>query len=471
VTAPGRTGVDLVSDPAAQPPGLRALVADLSAWSGHRLVTLGLLLMCFSNRWHDLGVPVPLDRPVLVLGLGLCTVRFFAACGRITIRPVHVLMTLAVAWAGISAISVGSNVGPGLFALIDRFGLLPFFVFALAPAVYATPESRSFLARTFTLFGLYLGVTALAQMLGVKSLVWPGYILDPSVGIHFGRARGPFVESVGNGLMLIYSGAMAGVVAATDRSRAWRRLAVLTIGLTTVGVVLTLTRAIWLGAAVAAIATVVAVPRLRRFALVIGVGAVGVVVAAFLTVPGLGELASDRSGDQSPLWDRYNTNWAALRMLEQHPLTGVGWSQARFLMADFVRQGETYPVTAATAGLEVHNVFLSRLAELGIVGAFLFFAAFAAAAVYPLLRRARSSHELEAWRAALLPVVIAWCTAAMFGPLTYAQPNYMVWALAGVASVAYLGAPRAGASPADPPDVVPPRSAATTSHDTAVTST
>ena len=432
----------------ATPPSGR--VERLVAWAGPRLVVGGLILLCFSKRWDLVGIPIGLDRPMLFAGLALCTLDFFRRGGRLAVRTVHLFMLASLVWVTISALSVGTLSGSGLFALVDRFGVLPFTLFVLAPAIFSDPASRLFLARAFTLFGLYLGITSLAQVLGFDAFVWPQYILDPSVGIHADRARGPFTEGVANGLMLVYTAAFAGFVAATGSSRRWRAVAVLTILLCSVGVVLTLTRAVWLGAAVAGVVTVASIPWLRRRAPLLVLAGAAVLTAAFVVVPDLDQLVTERSASQAPLWDRYNTNWAAVRMVLENPVTGVGWRQSPLLMEQYVRQGDSYPVTAATAGLEVHNVFLSRLADLGLVGAFFWIATFVGAVLFPALRRAETP-ELRRWRHVLMVVVIAWFTAAMFGPVTYPQPNYVIWALAGLVLVTYLTERR-------PRDLVPPPS-------------
>ena len=44
-------------------------------------------------------------------------------------------------------------------------------------------------------FGVYLAITGLAEISGQWWLVFPKYIADPKVGIHFGRARGPMVQA------------------------------------------------------------------------------------------------------------------------------------------------------------------------------------------------------------------------------------------------------------------------------------
>ena len=54
---------------------------------------------------------------------------------------------------------------------------------------------RRILLGTLVAIGAYLSLTAVAEKLGITGLEVPGYISDPTVGIHFGRARGPFVDA------------------------------------------------------------------------------------------------------------------------------------------------------------------------------------------------------------------------------------------------------------------------------------
>ncbi len=430
-------------------PAVRRAPRASAGW-GPRLVVLGLVLACFSGNWRVIGVPGPLDRVLLAAGLGICAVNFVARGGRIRLRPVHVLLALALTWATVSAVSAPGGLGGARFyALVDRFGIIPFALFVLAPAVFGTPASRRLLARAFTVLGAYLALTSLAHMFGATALVWPSYISDPSVGIHLSRARGPYVEAVANGLMLTMSAALAGITAARDTSRRWRFVGAIVVPLCLVGVLLTLTRAIWVGALLALVASAVAVPRLRRWSVPLGAVVAAGAGLAYVAIPGLADLVTQRGGSELPVWDRFNTNWAAVRMLLDHPLTGVGWHESAANMLHYVRQGPTYPVTSASGEIEVHNVFLSRLAELGVVGAALWCAALVAATVHPLLRRPELP-DLAPWRAALLPILIVWTVAAMFGPMPYPQPNYVLWCVGGIALLGYTARPESDVRPRGP---------------------
>ena len=438
------SNLDIADEGVAQP--VRGAVAPpgrddtgeskLAAW-GSRLVTVGLMFTAFSGNWHNLGSPAPLDRPLMLIGIAMCFAGSPQARGSMVLRPIHLAMLLGTAQVLLSIYATEPFQKSSVFALVDRYGVLPFLLLVSSPVVYGAVGQRRFFARVFTVWCLYLGLLALAEGLHLDALVWPRYILDPAVGIHFDRARGPYVEAVANGMMLVMSGAMGAFTFFTDPSRRWRRVGFAATLLAGVGVLLTLTRAIWLGAALAVLLAGIFVPRLRRYVVISGVLAVVGLGAAFAALPSLAQQAGQRADDKLPLYDRLNTNAAAVRMFETHPVFGVGWQQASNRMVDYVRQAADYPVTTASVGLEVHDVFLARLAELGLIGGLLWLAILGNATALPLLRRAETT-DLQAWRAALLPVVVLWGTAALFGPVPYPQPNYFLWCMGGIVLVDYL---------------------------------
>ncbi|MEJ2862408.1 O-antigen ligase family protein [Actinomycetospora flava] len=366
-----------------------------------------------------------------------CLAAFRSRGGQLEGKAIHVVMVLAISWAALSMVLAGTMGPGGLFALFDRFGVGLFLVFAIAPCVYWEDESREFLFRVFAVLGIYLSIVSIGQLSGIPSLVWPSYILDPNVGIHIERARGPYVESVANGLMLSYSAAFAVGVALVDRSRRWRVAGGVVAALCAVGILLTLTRAIWLGAAAAAIAATILIPQLRRLALP---GAVTLILAVGLVytfVPGVSEGAEARAEDEYPVWDRLNTNSAGARMLESNPVAGIGWNNSASKMVEYIRQGDTYPVSVSSGQVEIHNVFLSRLAEIGIPGFVLWLAVLVMAVVAAVVRVPDYS-SLEPLRSVLAAMLIVWTFAAMLGPAPYLQPNYVLWTVAGAVSLGSL---------------------------------
>ena len=101
------------------------------------------------------------------------------------------------------------------------------------------------------LFGIYLVATAIFEMTGQWSLVFPRYIADPEQGIHFGRARGPMVQSARLGLYLIACLAATWILLFWQAhwGRIGRLIAVALAPLYAGAAFLTYTRSVWMGLA------------------------------------------------------------------------------------------------------------------------------------------------------------------------------------------------------------------------------
>lgn len=396
---------------------------------GFWLVLAGLLLSCFAGHWKDLGVPVPLDRFLLGAGLLLEWDRARVERRLPILTAAGVLLIAAAAWAALSFAGSPVRTADGFWFLLDLY-VVPTVLFVCAPLLFGTRRRRFALAASFAVFGLYLGFTAITQTLHLSALVFPSYILDPSIGLHQDRARGPYVEAVDNGLMLVISGAFAVFLAHTASSRRWRMVGAVAALLCVVGSALTLTRAIWIATAAGLVIAIAVVPGLRRrlpLVLVALVALGGLFLAAF---PDFLVAATARGESQLPIYDRLNVAQGARAMTFQYPLFGVGWNQAGIRMIEFVRLGQDYPVTASSAGLIPHNIFLGRFAELGIPGAALWLASLVAALVLPVLHRCRSA--LQPWRPVLLACTVCWLIAANFGPVNYSEPQYLLFLLGGI---------------------------------------
>ncbi|ROP26750.1 O-antigen ligase-like membrane protein [Pseudokineococcus lusitanus] len=358
------------------------------------------------------------------------------------------LATSSLVWR----IGGGGADADSVFALADRL-VVPFVLFAVAPVVFADRAARDLLLRGLTCLGAYLAVTSVLELVAPAWVV-PSYVVDPSLGIHVGRARGPFLSSEANGLVLVTCGAAACLLA--GRRGGWRPLALVVAVLTPVALLLTLTRSVWLGALVGVVVASLQHPVLRRLlpvAAVAGLLVGGVILAA---VPSLGAVAQERLTTTRSLDDRRNVNDAALRILEAHPLTGVGWGAFVRESHEWVRQADDYPVT--NVRIEVHNVPLGRSAELGLPGGVLWVAVvllgpFAAVAL-PVRRRppGDADDDLPGWRLVLTAAAAAWGVAALVSPLTHPLPTLLVFVLAGVVlRDRLLGRPEPTAEEGPPP--------------------
>jgi putative inorganic carbon (HCO3(-)) transporter len=394
-----------------------------------------LITDVFSGHSQYLGLPISPDRLFFAAGFLLLVLDRRRPLRALRLRPVHLVAVLVVVVAGLSALAFGTLTSSlGFFALLDRL-LVPYLMFTLAPLIFLRAGDRLLLLKLLSCLGIYLGVTAIGEVFGPHAVVFPRYILDPQVGIQFGRARGPFTESEANGLTMVAALHCALALFRVSSRPLWRRLAALSVALSLVGCLLTLTRSIWLGTVLGLLLVALLDRRVRKLVSVVALAAAILVPSALLASESLSTSAASRFTDAGPVNDRRNTNAAALRAIEAHPLTGVGWTRFIDVSYAYVRQSDRYPVTHIN--IEVHNVVLSRAAELGIPGGALWVLSVALGPGAAALRRSRTARD-ETWRAILVGTGAAWTTAVLSSPVPYPLPNTLVWLFAGLAASAVL---------------------------------
>ena len=390
----------------------------------------------FSSNWRLLGFGstfVP-DRVLLGAGLVAFVCRFPPARDRpkIELKPVHGVLAAAVLYVAISGwLSGGFAQREGFFKLLDSFGIVPFVMFAIAPAAFRTRQQRKILLGVLLATGAYLGVTTLFEALKLNALVFPHYITNPRLGIHEGRGRGPFLAADANG-MALYGCGVAAVIAFLQAKQPRPRAFALAVALLDFGgTFLTLTRSVWIGTVVASLVLLVVASRLRRYLIPAAAVGAAFVLGALAVIPGLASEASQRQHDQRPIWDRENGNAAALRMLEARPLLGFGWNEFVPRSIDYYRQPQNYPQTSV--GRPLHNALLSNFVELGIVGGGLWVVGLLMACGRAITRR--GPPDLGPWKVGLAAIVLQWAVVSSFAPAAYAFPNLLMWTWAGVASV------------------------------------
>lgn len=420
-----------------RPSGLHARVPALLQQPAYLWVLFaGLIANVFSGNTKAMGLPIGPDR--LLLPAAILLLLLDPRRPHLRWRVVHTAMVALLALTAISMVTSGTLRDPvAQFALLDRM-LVPFIMFCCAPAIFDSASTRLLLLRFLTLIGLWLSMTTFLEIFGPHALVWPRYIVAaiPTDEVH--RASGPFLASEALGMALLTSALSALALTLTER-RTWRFVAVASSASCLMASVLTLTRSVWLGAVLGCLVFFAVVPAMRRTLwIVLGLSLVAglAVVAAF---PDLTSNVSDRFETSRSLFDRANTNAAALRVVDRLPLTGVGWGRFVVIGAEWVRQDPDMPLT--NVGIEVHNVFLSRAAELGIPGAALFLAC-VVLGPGTVLWRMRHTRD-RAWLGLVAASFCVWIVPSLTSPNPYPYPNIMFWLLTGVLGAGLLTRPRA----------------------------
>jgi putative inorganic carbon (HCO3(-)) transporter len=344
-----------------------------SVWASPGAFTVGLLLQplriglaspgllylsamtIFLFRPPDLDF-YHLDRMAL---LGL---TFFVSLRTLALREtIPFVGGITLPMAGLLAFAVvramRESFDPEIWSLVASKFLVPLVLFHLAMIVFRSDQAR----RMFEIFVIltlaYLTFTAVAFLCDARSLIFPRFILNESLGIHADRARGPFLQAVANGLSLNLLGILAILFAYR------RRIVVLLWLLLPLAVLATMTRAIWISFALSTVALGfrLGVPSIRRACVMLTLaGAVGC-LALYITDNSLAGTLRERTAESGPVEARMAVYDAAWDMFQERPLTG--WA-AGGMYSELARRMPGYHLRV----FFVHNTFLSLLIEFGIPG-------------------------------------------------------------------------------------------------------
>ncbi|WP_420176370.1 O-antigen ligase family protein [Luteococcus sp. OSA5] len=399
------------------------------------LYLAGLLFNMFSGNTWLLGLPLPLDRPLFLAALVLLALDPYRERWRW--RPVYLIGLLTVLVTCYSWFSTGEATDSyKLYMLVDRI-VMPLLMFAAGPMVFATRARRMLLLKFMTLLTIYWGITAIGEIAHQDWLVFPRFIMNPDVGIGYGRARGPFLASEPMGMACALGFFTSGLLASMTTGR-WRRLALAAMAFGFIGDALAMTRTLWLALLAGVLVIGVLVPALRRRLPMMIMGSVGSAAVALLAIPGLLPLLVERLTTSRSIYDRVLTNDAAMRIIEAKPFTGVGWGNFVGVNVDWVRQADTIPLTTVT--IEVHNVLLARAAETGIQGAVLWALCMLLGPAAVLVSRTPTP-EAKGWQLVTIGALFVWLLPTLGSPNPYPFPNNMIWLIGGIASRHLLIAP------------------------------
>jgi O-antigen ligase len=398
------------------------------------LLSAGLVATMFAGHWDRLQLEsAGPHRVLLIAGILAVLLRAPGAPDRpqIKLGAAHLVLVAALAYAVVSAIAAGTITRrTASFGLLDEFGVLPFLLFLVAPVAFATRRQRNILLGTLVAVGGYLAITAVLERLKLWNLVVPSYISDPALGTHFGRARGPFVEAGATGLARYACALGAAMALVLWRQPRARLCAGAVLMLAPVGVLLTVTRAVWLAAIVATAVVVITTPGLRRLLVPIAIAGTATVFIAFALIPGVARQAEDRQSDKSSVYERENTTAAGLRMIADRPLIGFGWDRGNDNIEPYFRLDPNIPLSGQRAGF--HNRYLQYGVSLGLLGLGLWSLGLGLAVASALRRRA--SPSLRPWQVGLKGLLVAWVIVDLSSPASYSFATLLLWTWIGVAA-------------------------------------
>ncbi len=369
------------------------LIAVVAIWGcnlalrGSLLLACGVYLAVASAIGYEFfhfpvgGISFSLDR-IVFLGL-VAAYAIQWKIGRTSPKDVPASEWTLIAFFGLLTFNTfthqwnrgGSDQVPIVQHLIEGY-LIPLTLYWVARRAIIHERDVNRLYALFAIFGIYLSVTAFCEIAGAWGLVFPKFIGDPTRGIHFGRARGPFLQSVRLGLYLLVG--LAAVWIPLVWRGIWGRggqlLGVCLSPLFLGAVLLTYTRSIWLGTALAALVILALTFHgwLRRLA-VLGVLASGILAVA---VVGNGFVAFQREYGANETKESTNMRavfaYVSWLMFQEKPIAGYGFGHFPHENRPFLNDRQTAMFLGSIRGYIHHNTFLSLLVELGIFGLLLY---------------------------------------------------------------------------------------------------
>lgn len=366
------------------------------AWAPHGVMLLVVVECVFGAAFFNRSVgPVPFTLDRLLLG-GLVVATGAVLARRIWLasdaernRPLPAkglsadwifsgwswLDIVVVAWIAVLAVSTLTHDFRFRDDLPLRrllfFNLLPAALYLVVRCANWTPVTVTRLQGCVLGLGVWLAVTGLCEWRGWHGLVFPRHVVDPGQAEFFGRARGPLLNPVINGMWLNAALAVACLWLPGMRG-GWRWALGLSIPLLLAGSYATLTRSVWLGSAlvIGLMILMPLKPRLRA-----GVCLAGLVAGLALLVAvgdGLNRFKRDRNVSAEEMSQSASLRpllaIVAWEMFSDRPLAGFGFGQYPAAKKPYHWvDGHDRPLQQALPYMQ-HNVLFSYATETGLCG-------------------------------------------------------------------------------------------------------
>ncbi len=307
--------------------------------------------------------------------------------------------------------------------------VVPLLLHFLAGLVFTHDAS----IRQFEIFSLavlaYLCLIAVFFLIDVRWLIYPQYILNENIGIHFDRARGPFLQAVANGVSLNILGLVA--IDSFRRCKLRTSLAISFMLALPLAILATKTRAVWatFASSVFLLPFLASNTRLRRacFAVIIfcALGTVG-----YLLLGNISTSLGDRLQETSPVEFRVGMYVAGWQMFLAKPLGG--W-EANTIQPELGRRiSDFHPPFFL-----FHNTYLEIAVKHGLIGLSLY--AWMIIDLFRLGRRSQcfkappNGNFLDAGFRRLWPLLLmVYLVNATFVVMSYQFVNAILFTIAGM---------------------------------------
>lgn len=373
------------------------------------------------------------------LALPLGSLTGLAALALVGRRPLRSSRSIAIS-TGLLALTTAASIFGSQEPFIGFCHVvlvLAYFVIFLAAANAVQDEDELELVRRVLLATLVLQclIYFLQVLLGGTFTATGEWIEQPDAALRYGGTVGERPATFSSFLLPLLLLAAADFLTGSDHRL--RRGGLIVLGAVTL--ILTLTRASWMGFALGLLYLLAACAR-RRISVRRNAGLLAIMLLAVMAAlaPKIWTRATE--GSQGAFEERRALVEMALRVARAHPLTGVGAGAYSFVFRDYLS-----PDLADDWLYVVHNVYALRAAETGLPGlaALLIFLCVAFRLAAPERMRSPCARRMAlGWRAGLIALAWEMLWDMSLGPAT----NSLLWFFCGL-MVAAQCAPGVGRTP------------------------
>lgn len=410
-------------------------------WLGLAAVLVGYVFGY--TFWHTSVGPLPVTIDRLLLGGCVATFVWRLRNRQLADSPwapVDWALLVTLLWLTGSMLLAGKSPivsdAPPHWRLVFSFWA-PAMLYLAARQSQITERGITWLLAGFAGLGGYLTLTALAETAGVWGLVFPRYIANPELGLHFGRARGPALNSVSMGIYLaVGAGALWLLIPRLPQKL--RVIAFAALPVMVFAILLTYTRSTWLGLAGGGVVVLAAqLPKAIRWKIVGGTLTAGAVLAA-ISWQAILQLEREDSGgvSQHSVQQREAFAYISWQMFQDYPLAGVGFGRFYDMKLPYLADRRQSFELESLRPLHHHNTFLSLLTETGLVGlaAYLGVLAGVLAAGWRLSQNEQATAAHRSLGVFALGTVMIYLPSALFHDLSLLYTDqWIVFLIAGAA--------------------------------------
>ena len=343
---------------------------------------LGVLLAicCFGYEFMHFEPSLTIDRILLAAVIGTYVVQ--RAVGRTDPKPFTKTDAVTLGFVGYLLVSMllsdWREVPTGQVSPMWRWiggYLTPLILYWCAKQAPWDERTARLVQAGFAVFGVYLGFTALCEITQQWALVFPKYIADPKIGLHFGRARGPMVHGVSFGH---YQGVclLAAWLCLLRAERKWQVVLVAVVPLFLGGVFFSYTRSVWMGTGLGLVLVLAMTLRGRVRNITLGSMALGAMLVGLTQMDKITGFQREQSAaDTRESADmRLSFAYVSWHMFLDRPILGFGFGRFPLDKLPYLDDRSTELKLEKLRPYVHHNTFLSILTDTGLLGLALFLA-------------------------------------------------------------------------------------------------